>query len=188
MSRPGDGAAWGMAPSSAPRRNTALQCLWARRGISPAVTRSRDTGMAPTSYWESTREKSRANSSASMGVSPTIWAHCSRALHRMSHSWLYSWARAGSPRSWRAAVRSSSRSGRPMRSRKAYRALVWPRPVWSGFFRSSSRGAMTCRRTALSRASRASSSGLRGRPYPLGCMVQSPFWVQRLPRRSHLRA
>ena len=89
----------------------------ASRGISPAATRSSDTGMAPTWYWDSTSLNSRANSSQSIPVSPNSWAHCSSAPQRSFQSCSYSAASAASP-PWRSsAPRSSSRRGRSISSK-----------------------------------------------------------------------
>ena len=95
-----------METSSAPRRKRTFTGCPVSRVVSPTVTRSRDTGMVPTSYWESTRRNRPENSSSSMGVSPRRAAHCSRPLHRISHSCRYSSARAGCSRRCSSAVKA----------------------------------------------------------------------------------
>ena len=186
--RPGSGATPGREALSVPRKKRARTRLFTILGASPTATRSRETGMVPTSYWLRARENSRANSSSSSRVSPSSRAHCSSPPTRMSHSWRYCPAVFRSPRSSRAAARSPSRAGRPMSSSRSYRARAQPLPVLSAFLRSLSRGAITRRRRPSSQATWARCSSVNACPYPSGCMSQGFSRRHWPPRRSQVRA
>ena len=135
--------------------------------------------MVPTVYRESSSRSSRANSPKGAWRSPTMATHCSRAPQKMSQSWLYSRASSGSPWSGKAWLRAWRAWGAWIPSKNSYSAITcWPM-VSPAAWRRASKGAITCRRRALSSSSAAWSSGVKRWWYPPGWRVHAR--VHRLP-------
>ena len=128
------------------------------RSKSPAPTASTEAGITPISYCEMVIRKSRANSSDSIGESPSTCADCSRAEMIISHNWRYSSASLFLSSFQSRSAFSPSWPGISSFSRRDVSAFAWSAAVCAFLEASSKRnsGAISFSRSRLIFARRSS--------------------------------